>query len=142
MRGRECSHSESGCRQCCLIKQRTKVSAVRSDVSKLTVGDVLLECLKDPETRRLKSHDGAHQMASWWIQHCGATKVLDTNVVLGRAFDHFRSEAEGDSAAINALYNLADHIHLIANPLLMRCLTVSGLAELVTIEVPPPIRPR
>jgi len=31
-----------------------------------------------------------------------------------------------DSAAINALYNLADHIHLIANPLLMRCLTVSG----------------
>jgi anti-anti-sigma factor len=46
-----------------------------------------------------------------------------------------------DSAAINALYNLADHIHLVANPLLMRCLTVSGLAELVTIEVPPPTTP-
>ena len=46
-----------------------------------------------------------------------------------------------DSAAINALYKLADHIHLIANPLLMRCLTVSGLAELVTIEAPPPIAP-
>ena len=43
-----------------------------------------------------------------------------------------------DSAAINALYNLADHIHLIANPVLMRLLTVSGLAELVTIEPPPP----
>jgi HptB-dependent secretion and biofilm anti anti-sigma factor len=42
-----------------------------------------------------------------------------------------------DSAAINALYNLADHIHLIANPVLMRSLTVSGLAELVTIEHPP-----
>jgi anti-anti-sigma factor len=42
-----------------------------------------------------------------------------------------------DSAAINALYNLADHIHLIANPVLMRSLTVSGLAELVTIEPPP-----
>ena len=42
-----------------------------------------------------------------------------------------------DSAAINALYNLADHIHLIANPVLMRGLTVSGLAELVTIEPPP-----
>jgi HptB-dependent secretion and biofilm anti anti-sigma factor len=42
-----------------------------------------------------------------------------------------------DSAAINALYNLADHIHLIANPVLMRSLTVSGLAELVTIELPP-----
>jgi anti-anti-sigma factor len=42
-----------------------------------------------------------------------------------------------DSAAINALYNLADHIHVIANPVLMRSLTVSGLAELVTIESPP-----
>jgi anti-anti-sigma factor len=41
-----------------------------------------------------------------------------------------------DSSAINALYNLADHIHLIANPVLMRSLTVSGLAELVTIEQP------
>jgi anti-anti-sigma factor len=43
-----------------------------------------------------------------------------------------------DSAAINALYNVADHIHLIANPVLMRSLAVSGLAELVIIESPPP----
>lgn len=42
-----------------------------------------------------------------------------------------------DSAAINALYSLADHIHLIANPVLMRSLTVSGLAELITIEPAP-----
>jgi len=42
-----------------------------------------------------------------------------------------------DSAAINALYNVADHIHLIANPVLMRSLIVSGLAELVTIEPSP-----
>ena len=46
-----------------------------------------------------------------------------------------------DSAAINALYSFADHIHLIANPLLMRSLTVSGLAELVTIDSPPPTGP-
>jgi anti-anti-sigma factor len=44
-----------------------------------------------------------------------------------------------DSAAINALYKLADQIHLIVNPVLMRSLTVSGLAELITIE-PLPIR--
>ena len=42
-----------------------------------------------------------------------------------------------DSSAINALYYLADHIHLVANPLLMRSLTVSGLAELVSIETQP-----
>ena len=41
-----------------------------------------------------------------------------------------------DSAAINALYNLGEPIHLIANPVLMRGLTVSGLAELITIESP------
>jgi anti-anti-sigma factor len=42
-----------------------------------------------------------------------------------------------DSAAINALYHVADHIHLAVNPVLMRGLTVSGLAELITIESPP-----
>ncbi|WP_333890176.1 STAS domain-containing protein [Mycolicibacterium gadium] len=42
-----------------------------------------------------------------------------------------------DSAAINALYNLAEPIHLIANPVLMRSLTVSGLAEVITIEASP-----
>jgi anti-anti-sigma factor len=42
-----------------------------------------------------------------------------------------------DSSAINALYGLADRIRLIANPVLMRGLTVSGLTELVTVEAPP-----
>jgi integrase len=68
-----------------LIKQRRSVGAVRSDVSKLTVGDVLLEWLKDPRTLALKSYDSTHQMASWWIQHCGTTKVLDTNPLIWRA---------------------------------------------------------
>ena len=43
-----------------------------------------------------------------------------------------------DSAAINALYSQADCIRLIANPVLMRGLAVSGLAELVAIDFPPP----
>jgi anti-anti-sigma factor len=43
-----------------------------------------------------------------------------------------------DSAAVNALCARADHIHLIAHPLLMSIFTVSGLAELVTIETAPP----
>jgi anti-anti-sigma factor len=44
-----------------------------------------------------------------------------------------------DSAAINALYASSDHIKLIANPLLTRVLTVSGIGELTTIELPPSI---
>ena len=39
-----------------------------------------------------------------------------------------------DSAAINALFTYADHIHLIAHPVLMPVFGISGLSELVTIE--------
>ncbi len=39
-----------------------------------------------------------------------------------------------DSAAINALFTHADHIHLIAHPILMPILTISGLTELVAVE--------
>lgn len=39
-----------------------------------------------------------------------------------------------DSAAINVLFNYAEHIHLIVRPLLIRVLTVSGLTELTTVE--------
>jgi len=43
-----------------------------------------------------------------------------------------------DSAAINALFAHADHIDkLIAHPLLMDILAISGLTELVTTEVAP-----
>ncbi|OBF30900.1 anti-anti-sigma factor [Mycobacterium sp. ACS1612] len=42
-----------------------------------------------------------------------------------------------DSAAINVLYSQADRIRLIANPLLMRGLAISGLSELLTIDSPP-----
>jgi anti-anti-sigma factor len=43
-----------------------------------------------------------------------------------------------DSGAINALVARADHIRIIAHPLLMSALIVSGLNELVTIECAPP----
>ncbi|OBI48041.1 STAS domain-containing protein [Mycobacterium sp. E796] len=39
-----------------------------------------------------------------------------------------------DSAAINALFVRAAHIDVIAHPLVMPVLTVSGITELVTVE--------
>jgi anti-anti-sigma factor len=39
-----------------------------------------------------------------------------------------------DSGAINALFTHAEKLHLIANSLLIRALTVSGLTELATVE--------
>jgi anti-anti-sigma factor len=48
-----------------------------------------------------------------------------------------------DSAAINVLCAHADSIHtLIAHPLLINVLTISGLAELVTTEAAPPTAQR
>lgn len=43
-----------------------------------------------------------------------------------------------DSAAINALFARADDIHIIAHPLLMPILSISGLTELATVELAPP----
>jgi anti-anti-sigma factor len=42
-----------------------------------------------------------------------------------------------DSGAINALAARADQITVVANPLLMAALTISGLTELVDIEMAP-----
>ena len=44
-----------------------------------------------------------------------------------------------DSAAINALFTHANHIHLIAHPILMPILTISGLTELVAVEPASPV---
>jgi anti-anti-sigma factor len=43
-----------------------------------------------------------------------------------------------DSAAINALAPHAEALQIIANPVLLRVLTVSGLAELAKIRPAPP----
>lgn len=43
-----------------------------------------------------------------------------------------------DSAGINALVPHTDALHVIANPLLLRVLRVSGLDELATVEPAPP----
>jgi anti-anti-sigma factor len=40
-----------------------------------------------------------------------------------------------DSAAVNALFTRADHIRLIAHPLLMSIFNMSGLAKLVSVEL-------
>lgn len=43
-----------------------------------------------------------------------------------------------DSAAINALFTHAEHIHVIADPRLIRVFTITGLSELTTVEPAPP----
>jgi anti-anti-sigma regulatory factor len=39
-----------------------------------------------------------------------------------------------DSGGINALFANADHIHVIANPILMPVLKISGLTDVASVE--------
>jgi anti-anti-sigma factor len=62
------------------------------------------------------------------------TAVTETAGSEGRVTVDLSEVEYLDSAAVNALFNHAEHIHLIVRPLLIRVLTVSGLNELATIE--------
>ncbi len=39
-----------------------------------------------------------------------------------------------DSGAINALFQHADRVHLVANPILLPVLTISGLTDVTRVE--------
>jgi integrase len=60
-------------------------SAVRRDVASLTVGELLIEYLADPEVTKLRSFKGMQQMAGWWIAEIGTLKTLDLSVLVLRA---------------------------------------------------------
>jgi integrase len=68
-----------------LFREQKKRGGVRRDVGSLTVGDLLLEYLRDAETVTLRSYDLVHQVCAWWIQELGTTKALDLNVLALRA---------------------------------------------------------
>jgi anti-anti-sigma factor len=45
-----------------------------------------------------------------------------------------------DSAAINALFARSEHIRVVAHPLLMSILAMTGLTELITVDAAAPDR--
>jgi len=64
-----------------LREQKKRGASVRRDVAVLTVGDLLLEFLKDPEVTKLRTFDDLHRLCAWWMQQHGALKALDLNVL-------------------------------------------------------------
>ena len=58
---------------------------MRRDVATLTVGDLLLEYLADPETAKLRTFEMTQQVCGWWIAELGTSKVFDVNVLMLRA---------------------------------------------------------
>jgi integrase len=63
-----------------LKKQRSHGGA-RKDLTALTLARLIKEYLADPETQKLRSYDDVERLLAWWVNHCGADKVLGFGAV-------------------------------------------------------------
>jgi integrase len=77
-----------------LLAEREKgQSAVREDISRLTVGKLINSYLEDPEVVALKTFKDVDRMLAWWLKEHVSTRVLDFNVPTIRAArDKLRGE--------------------------------------------------
>jgi integrase len=70
---------------------RSKRKAVRSDLTKLTVAQLIREFLDDAETKALRTYNSLELLLAWWVNHAGGQKALDLNVLsLRQARDKLR----------------------------------------------------
>jgi len=90
-------------------------------------GKLVLTAAGEIDLSNIDVFDQALTTATSEAVGSGATLTVDL-----RAVEYL------DSSAINALFSRAEHIDLIAHPILMPILNISGLAELVRIESAPP----
>lgn len=58
-----------------LHKQREHGQA-RQDLTSLTVKGLVQEFLAEPETRQLRYYADLERLLAWWVNHCGAEKVM------------------------------------------------------------------
>ncbi len=63
------------------LKRQRKQGAVSSDVTRLTVSELIDQFLADPDTKTLRYYDTLEILLAWWANHCGSTRVLDLNVL-------------------------------------------------------------
>lgn len=86
-------------------------------------GTVVVTATGEIDLSNIDSFAGALSDGSAAVGPDGATLTVDLTAV-----DYL------DSGAINALFGHARSIRLIANPILMPVLTISGLAEVALVE--------
>jgi anti-anti-sigma factor len=98
------------------------------DTARCNDGKLVLTAAGEIDLSNIDAFNQALTTATTEAASSGGTLIVDLSAV-----EYL------DSAAINALFARAEHIHhLIAHPLLICILTISGLTELVTIEPAPP----
>ncbi|MDT5221216.1 MAG: hypothetical protein QOF15_3321 [Mycobacterium sp.] len=89
-------------------------------------GTLVLTAVGEIDLSNIDAFDQALVTASGEAARSGETLTVDLSRV-----EYL------DSAAINALFARADHIRLIAHPLLMSVFNMSGLTKLVSVELAP-----
>jgi integrase len=68
-------------------------SAVRDDISRLTIGKLINTYLADPEVTGLRTFKDIDRLLSWWLKQHVSTRVLDFNVpTIRTARDKLRDE--------------------------------------------------
>jgi integrase len=60
------------------LKTKRKSGEVRKDVTTLTIKGLVDEYLGDHETKKLRTFDDVERLLSWWVNHFGAEKILET----------------------------------------------------------------
>ena len=63
------------------LKKQADRGAIRTDVPKLTIAQLLREFLDDPGTQSLGYYPDLSLLCAWWSSHCGVERVLEFNVL-------------------------------------------------------------
>lgn len=67
------------------LKKQRDAGGVREDVASLTVAELAKEYLADPETIAQKAYHDRKSGVNWWVNHYGAERVMQFNVLKIRA---------------------------------------------------------
>jgi integrase len=63
------------------LRKQRKHGQARKDLPTLTIKGLIEEFLADPETKQLKYFDDLEALLAWWVNHCGAEKVMQFGTV-------------------------------------------------------------
>lgn len=73
------------------LKVQGKRGGVTEELSKLTIAGLIDQFREDPENKSLRYFSSLELLLAWWVNDCGATKVLELNVlILREARDRLR----------------------------------------------------
>jgi integrase len=85
------------------LRDLKKSGGVRDDISTISLGDVIDEYLKDPETKRLRTYDDVHRLLCWWKEQYSSTRAIEfgNSIIVLTREARDRLSAGRDPATVN-----------------------------------------